>query len=189
MREDPNTPNKFDAFEKEKLTIDLVKANVYGILLAIPTIIIFAVPYYFIWGSFKGSSIWYIAILIGLLPGIVLHELIHGITWAHYAEDGFKSIKFGIKWKLLTPYCHCQEPLTVRRYMLGAAMPGIVLGIAPALLAVLIGSAPLLWFGIFFTIPAVGDFMMINLLKNENGDDLVQDHPDEVGCFIYRKPT
>jgi hypothetical protein len=25
---------------------------------------------------------------------IILHELIHGITWAKYTKDGFKSIRF-----------------------------------------------------------------------------------------------
>jgi hypothetical protein len=35
--------------------------------------------------------------------GIILHELIHGITWAKYTKDGFKSIRFGVLWKFLTP--------------------------------------------------------------------------------------
>jgi hypothetical protein len=29
-----------------------------------------------------------------LTIGIILHELIHGITWAKYTKDGFKSIRF-----------------------------------------------------------------------------------------------
>jgi hypothetical protein len=34
---------------------------------------------------------------------------------------------------------------------------------------------------------AAGDFMIINMLKNEKADDLVLDHPTRVGCFVYRK--
>jgi hypothetical protein len=33
-------------------------------------------------------------VLIALTIGIILHELIHGITWAKYTKDGFKSIRF-----------------------------------------------------------------------------------------------
>jgi hypothetical protein len=41
-------------------------------------------------------------VLIALTIGIILHELIHGITWAKYTKDGFKSIRFGVLWKFLT---------------------------------------------------------------------------------------
>jgi hypothetical protein len=40
-------------------------------------------------------------VLIALTIGI-MHELIHGITWAKYTKDGFKSIRFGVLWKFLT---------------------------------------------------------------------------------------
>jgi hypothetical protein len=34
---------------------------------------------------------------------------------------------------------------------------------------------------------ALGDFLIINLLRKENKSDLVQDHPSEAGCYLYRK--
>jgi len=34
---------------------------------------------------------------------------------------------------------------------------------------------------------AAGDFLIINLLRKENKDDFVEDHPSEAGCYIYRK--
>ena len=33
----------------------------------------------------------------------------------------------------------------------------------------------------------LGDFLIINLLRKENKDDFVEDHPSEAGCYIYRK--
>jgi hypothetical protein len=36
-------------------------------------------------------------VLIALTIGIILHELIHGITWAKYTKDGL--IRFGVLWK------------------------------------------------------------------------------------------
>ncbi|MGQ0828185.1 MAG: DUF3267 domain-containing protein [Bacteroidota bacterium] len=119
--------------------------------------------------------------------GIVLHELIHGIVWSRFTKDGFRSIKFGVLWKMLTPYCHCKEPLKVSQYITGVIMPAIILGVVPAIISIVIGNIGLLVFGIFFTMVAVGDFLIINLLRKENKDSLVLDHPSEAGFFIYRK--
>lgn len=41
---------------------------------------------------------------------------------------------------LLTPYCHCDVPLSKRAYIAGALMPLIVLGILPGIVGVVIGS-------------------------------------------------
>lgn len=189
----------FENYHKDQLTIDLVKANVFAVVLLLPTALIFALPYYLIWGfEFNRSSFrrfseilppeWLgVGAFIIFLLGIVLHELIHGITWSRFTSDGFQSIRFGVLWKMLTPYCHCKQPLTVREYIIGAVMPAIILGFFPGITAILIGNIGLLIFGIFFTIAASGDFMVINLLKNENRDDYVQDHPTEPGCYIFRK--
>jgi len=189
-------------YKKEKLTINLVWANIIGIFILFPIGLVFGLPYYLIWKNdftlqnfnhfmdqitpanlFGGFLVYFLV----LIAGTILHELIHGITWSRYTDKGFKSIKFGILWKMLTPYCHCEEPLTVRQYMIGGIMPAIILGIIPALVSIAIGSPGLLVFGIFFTMAAGGDFMIINLLRKENRNNLVEDHPSEAGCFIYRK--
>jgi len=119
--------------------------------------------------------------------GIIAHELIHGITWAMYTKNGFKSIKFGVLWKVLTPYCHCSEPLKVKHYITGAIMPAIILGFLPFVYSLFTGNALWLFFGIFFTMSAVGDFLIVNLVRKENMNSLVLDHPSEVGCYVFRK--
>lgn len=185
---------ELENYKKEKLTIDVVWANVFGILILIPIGLIFGLPFYFIWKpqldikQYLDSAGLQGAGLVGILIlGIVLHELIHGITWAKFAKEGFKSIKFGVLWKMLTPYCHCKEALSVRQYIIGAITPAIILGIIPAIIAIVIGNLELLIFGVFFTMAAGGDFLIINLIRKESRSDLVQDHPSEAGCFIYRK--
>jgi hypothetical protein len=45
-------------------------------------------------------------VLIALTIGIILHELIHGITWAKYTKDGFKSIVLST---LKLTSCHCKS--------------------------------------------------------------------------------
>jgi hypothetical protein len=188
-------------YRQEELTIDPVKANLVSILLTIPIAILMCIPYYLIWSEkYTVNSIkayieinksWLTysgAIIIGvMIIGIVLHELVHGITWARYAKEGFRSIRFGVLWKSFTPYCHCKEPLSIKHYMIGGIMPAIVLGVIPFIVALVMGKLPLLLFGLFFTTAAAGDFMIIYTLRNEKMDDLVQDHPSRIGCFVFRK--
>ena len=190
---------EFDNYKKEKLTINLVWANVFGLLILIPIALIFGFPYYLLWHSnmeikdFMDNLLPQDAALGGLsifgilILGIIVHELIHGIVWSRFAKHGFKSIKFGVLWKMLTPYCHCKEPLKVKQYIWGAIAPAIILGFIPSVLAIWIGSFGMLVFGMFFTLAAAGDFLIINLIRKENKNDLVQDHPSEAGCYIYRK--
>ncbi len=195
--------NNFENFEKEKMTINLVNTNIYSLLGIIPITLIYFVPFYILWKD--KFSISYLKqnlkdlnftsysldltflVIFTMLIGIILHELIHGLTWSIFAKNGFKSMKFGILLKMLTPYCHCKEPLKVKEYIIGALMPSIILGIIPGLLAIILGNVTLLAFGTFFTIVALGDFMIVNLLKKEDKNSYVLDHPSEAGCFIYRE--
>ncbi|MCD2424690.1 DUF3267 domain-containing protein [Niabella pedocola] len=195
------TEDTGDTYQKELLIIDLQKANRYAFLTLLTAVIAFGVPYYAIWteqftaahikGTFRQLTTRY-SYLLGMIPllvigaGIVLHELIHGLTWSLFARNGHRSMRYGILRKYATPYCHCKEPLQVRHYVLGALMPAIILGILPAIAAVITGNFYLLVTGIFFIMAATGDFMIIHLLRNEKRGDQVLDHPSEAGCYIYR---
>lgn len=184
-------------YEKDLMIIDIPKAGKIGMVITIPTFLIFGVLFYLFhkdvivslistpvsWGMF---AINIFKALVIYIFGIVLHELIHGITWALFLKDGFKSIKFGIIREYLTPYCHSKGPMKIKHYLLGAIMPAIVLGIVPAVLGVILGNLWLTIFGVVFTTAAIGDFMVINFLKNENMNHYAQDHPSEAGCYVYR---
>ena len=198
LKKNTNKMQELENYKKEKLTIDLVWANKFGILLLIPIGLIFGLPFYLIWkpqldikqyldSAPQEAGLGFLLIFGILIIGIVLHELIHGITWAKFAKKGFKSIKFGVLWKMLTPYCHCKEALNVRQYIIGAITPAIIMGIIPTVIAIVIGNLGLLIFGMFFTMAAGGDFLIINLIRKESSSDLVQDHPSEAGCYIYRR--
>ena len=191
-------------YQEEKLTIDLMKANIYALVILVPIVLLYGLPFYILWHqenfipdlitTIKSTSLAGVFGYIGgmffiMLLGVVLHELIHGVTWAVFAEKGFRSIRFGVLWKALAPYCHCSEPMKVKHYFLGAIMPAILLGFIPALYAILTNNLSILIFGGFFTMAAIGDFMIIWLLRKEDPDALVLDHPSEAGCFIYRKPN
>lgn len=186
-------------YVKEERFIDLYKANIFALLLFIPIILLYVLPFYLIWGRNESPFVFIknmleitslSSALLGVLVvviGVVVHELIHGITWSCYIKNGFRSIKFGVLMKMLTPYCHCKEPLRVKQYIIGALMPSIILGIIPIIYAWFSGNTNILLFAIFFTASAAGDFMIVQLIWREDMRSLVLDHPSEAGCFIYKK--
>ncbi|MDO4225276.1 MAG: DUF3267 domain-containing protein [Bergeyella zoohelcum] len=184
-----------DQYTKEKVTIDILKANVFSIVVAFLAIFIFAVPFFIIWGFdskmiiirniFQSTPLVLIAMMFSVILGIILHEIIHGIFFVIFAKNGFSSIKFGVLWEMLTPYCHCKEPLKIKQYIIGVIMPSIILGFIPAVLSLFFGSIYLLFFGIFFIMVAAGDFMIILSLRKYHKEDFVQDHPSEVGCWVF----
>lgn len=184
----------FENYEKEMLTIDLVKANVKALYYLIFFAVIFAVPYLLIWG-FNSKPLFetgnkiidYAFPFLLFVTGIILHELVHGIFFARYAKNGFRSVKFGIMWKALAPYAHCKEPLKIKQYTIALLTPLIFVGIIPAIIGLITGSALLTIFGIILSGGAAGDLMIYDLIKKENPEDYVQDHPNEAGCWIYRK--
>lgn len=178
----------FEDYEKEKRTINLYAANGVALAITAAAAVLFGIVFYLIWRPEHFLSIHQILLFaLIFIAGIVVHELIHGFFFGLYARNGFKSIRFGVMWEMLTPYCHCKEPLKIKHYFLGALMPALLLGIIPAVIALLNGSTMMLLFGIMFTGAAAGDFMVVWMLRKEDPETYVQDHPSEAGCFVYRK--
>ena len=176
---------------RRKVAIDLIKANIFAVVIMLVVGIALLVLFFLIWhdrrpiGELVGTAPEWIVMFVAAIVGIVIHEVIHGITWACYARRGWKSISFGIIWKYLTPYCHCDEPMRIRPYQLACLMPCFVVGVIPSIIALFIGNLPLLLWGIFFIAAAAGDIWMAWLLTKENPESLVLDHPSEAGFYIY----
>ena len=178
---------------KKDLTANHLAANtlgpLLGLLVALPfALILFLIsPDSFLIGDnyFKN----YLVYLVLFLILIVVHELIHGITFASFTKEKFKNIEFGIIWKSLNPYCTCTKPLKQNEYILGLIMPCIILGIIPCLLSLISKNAWFLFMGILQTSAAGGDLFILNLiLKNKNNlDSLYLDHPTDIGLVKFEK--
>lgn len=116
--------------------------------------------------------------------GIVAHEAIHVISWAVASRRPLSAIAVGMQWRSLAPYAHPRDPMGVRAYRIGAAMPGLVLGLLPAVAAIVLGRPFLLVFGLFFTIAAGGDALVLWLIRGVSPAKSVQDHPTRAGCIV-----
>ena len=169
----------------KEYTLSVGKINLYALVMIIPITAIYLIPFVLIWDyeTFNTGRKEFMGLFIYVFVfGIIIHELLHGITWSLFAKKRFKSIKFGING--LTPYCHCKEPLKVKHYRLGGAMPLLVMGIIPALTGIVIGNGLLLSLGIFFSWTAGGDIIALYMLRKFNKNQLVSDHPEKMGFYV-----
>ncbi|WP_156299099.1 DUF3267 domain-containing protein [Streptobacillus canis] len=180
-------------YQKKMLHLSNEKVNSDALKMMIPTIVLIILAYIFLGAKSPAKyqfSINPFLILLIYFILIVIHELIHGIFFAIFAEKGFKDISFGIVWKHLTPYCSCVSPLRLKEYLIGALMPLVILGIIPTLLSVILGRFDLLFIGLPMVTGAFGDILIVrNILKNidKQKEILILDHPTEIGSVAFEK--
>lgn len=178
-----------EGYEPQKKTISMLTANLLAVALFVVVGALSGIAFYALYGageldSWKTIFPW---LLLLMLVGIVVHELVHGITWLLLTHRGFSHLSFG-----LLPggvYCHIDVPMPKKQYVIGALMPLLLVGIVPMLVAFCIGSLLWLLLGIVFIVSAAGDMMIVWAIRKEPADVLVYDHPSEAGCYVYHKTT
>ena len=191
-------PNPEDTYRKTEITVTVAQANVRALAFILPILVLYSLPYLLLWhgqfswdnlkefaGAYRDNLVYYPFLTVAVIVvGVVVHELLHGITWALFCKNGLRSISFGIHWKLLTPYCHCKEPLLLKHYLLGGLMPGFILGLLPAVYGLATGHFGWWMFGLFFSIAAAGDLLIVWMLRGQHRKALVLDHPEKIGCYV-----
>ncbi len=91
---------------------------------------------------------------------------------------------------MLTPYCTCVEPLKKWQYVVGGAMPTLILGFGLAVIAAVIGNFGLLVLSEVMILSGGGDFFIILkmlLARHPNKDVLYYDHPYECGVVAFER--
>ncbi len=170
---------------KRDLSVSMERANVIVLFTSIPVVAAQFMIFTLVHGADKRETTWNFVVLISaVLLGVVVHELIHGITWAIFGRKPFSAIQFGFQWKTLTPYAHLKEPVEVNAYRLGAFMPGFILGILVYVLSLALGDGNLLWFSLIHTAAAGGDWLILWLIRNVKAGLQVEDHPTHAGCYV-----
>ena len=181
-----------EGYVRKDLTINIVKANILAIIIMIPLIVLFLGIYYLcnqkITLNFTSKECLFFLISFMILT--VIHEGIHGITWAIFAKDHFKAIKFGVIWSALTPYCTCRSELKRWQYVIGTLMPTIILGCIPAIISIITNNVLLLVIALVMIIGGGGDAIIITkilLYKEEKCQCVYIDHPYECGVVVFKK--
>jgi hypothetical protein len=169
-------------------SVGMLAANLLTVVAAGPLAALLGLAFVFRWGA--GSLVAGVYALISplglllLLAGIVAHELIHGLAWAAASRRPLSAIELGVRWRSLAPYAHPRAPVSARAYRIGAVMPMLALGLAPALVALATGMPRVMAWGMFFVFTAGGDLLVLWLIRRVPGDRLIEDHTDRVGCRV-----
>jgi hypothetical protein len=181
------------------LSYSYIEANLYALPVAVGSAAFLFVVFLFIWGpgavepgvdelAQPISSIPKGLMLIPIfILSVVLHEILHGIGFVKFGRISWSDVEFGVKWKVMTPYASCKVAIPVPAYRMAGLLPGLVLGGIPVLYGLLFGVFSVYLYGIFMTIAACGDILIVWLIKNLDRDTLVLDHPDRVGCKIIEQ--
>ncbi|MBR2784036.1 MAG: DUF3267 domain-containing protein [Firmicutes bacterium] len=184
-------------YRQTELTVGIVRANIFALLLAVPVLALGLILFWLknadslrfsMRSGFSGAG--WLIFLAAVLALTVVHELIHGLTWARFAEHGWQDIEFGFMKEYLTPYCTCGVPLTRGQYILGGLMPLIVLGLIPTVVAICCGSLLLLGIGLVMILGAGGDILIVLRMLAFRGtgrETLYYDHPTRAGVVVFEK--
>jgi hypothetical protein len=169
---------------KRDLSISMARANFVVLFTSIPVALLQFLIFVLLHGMDSLGITRGSVLLIAVVLGVVVHELIHAVSWMIFGNKPFSAVKFGFQWKTITPYAHLKEPVEVGAYRIGGFMPGFILGIVPYLLSLLFGDGNLFWFSVVHTAAAGGDWLILWLLRNVRKGTLVEDHPTNAGCYV-----
>ncbi|RMH00700.1 MAG: alpha/beta fold hydrolase [Chloroflexi bacterium] len=177
------------------VTLSVGMANLVALTMIPISWVLFFLPYQFIWGASVLDSLVSLVtlngwLLLGILFGsVIVHELLHVIGYRWVGKVPMSKLHIGMQWKYLTPFAHCQAPLSVNAYQIAVALPGIALGLIPGWLGLVTGSGLLVLYGTLMLIAAGGDAAILWAIRGLAGDVVVLDHPSRVGCYtLTRKP-
>ena len=184
-RKTVETIPEIEGYNTEMRTIGMLKANIVAIVVMALLGVLGLMAMYAIWGDFSLGNPWNgMLFIIGFWVGVAVHELIHGFTWMRVTHSSFSHLRFGLLRGGV--YCHTDVPMSKRKYVVGALMPLLLLGIVPFLLSYVIHSLWLMLFGVIFIGCAMGDVLIVWAIRHDSADTLVYDHPSEAGCVVYR---
>lgn len=131
---------------------------------------------------FPGIDSWKLLGSIILL--IIFHEVLHAVAALLLGRVPWRSIHFGVKWRQLMFYCHCDKPLKVNTYRIFALFPLIVTTPIASLILWLDPSTWSLFFFCFTIYICAGDVLLFFKTRQIENDKWIQDHESEPGFYI-----
>lgn len=116
---------------------------------------------------------------------VFVHEGLHAAGMMAFAGVPPRTIRFRARLREGIAYVHTDRPMSARAYRGVLALPGIVTGVLPAGAGLFYGSGWLAFYGFVMLASALGDLVVLRLMRPLPGDALVRDHPSRVGCQVW----
>lgn len=178
---------------KKDLSVSMMDANYYTVLLALPIILIAGVIFSGIWEfetMIKGVLTLLenpFLFLLCIIAGVFVHEYLHKLGWMFFAKMPSASIEFGFQLKTLSPYAHATKPMEINGYRWGAALPFLVLGLIPAIIGISLGNTAIFLYGMIFIFAAGGDLLILWITRFLKPGTKIEDHPTRAGCYVLEE--
>jgi len=168
-----------------EITVSKLEVNLYVLAITAAATAVFAGAAWMAHGDLLGVANPHLWLLFSLLLGIVLHEVLHGLGYQVWGKMGWEGMRFGVSLKGIMLYCHARRPMPLRAYRRSLLLPVLVTGLLPSVLLIWF---PYLWLALYCGLmvgAGAGDLLVLTKLRGIDGDVPVQDHPSEVGCYVY----
>ena len=173
----------------QEATVPLWQANVWAIGL-VPIIFVVVLGLYgWLWGGLwfelsqlSGASVWWLLLLF--FGSVVVHELLHAAGFIIVGRVPRTAVSYGINWKGLAPYAHCEAAMTASAYRTSVVLPLLILGIIPAIMGLTWGNFALTLWSTTMMAAAGGDIAVLWAIRHVPGAAVVRDHPSQAGCEV-----
>lgn len=172
-----------------------LKANIFALVYPLPLVIMYVIGYFayrlgtgqevFVTSELLDNSlIWLVLFYALLLVAVIIHELTHALVFLRHSENGWKSVKFGIK--SLTPYCHCEEVISLNAYRHACLAPLWSLCLPLVLISLFVGNSLFFLITLTMIFGSGCDLWIVFVTRKYNGKTTYAwDMIDEIGCEVY----
>lgn len=174
-----------------EFTCTEAESNRFGFLVFLIFAFCVLLPYGVLhgWDELRDGLVWFYSRIEITLPvfliGFVMHELLHALAIILCGGVHIRDIQIGLSRTNYSPYTHCKTPLLSRVYRVSLMSPVLLLGLIPAVLALIMGWAVLCFFSLVFVVTSSGDLLIFSKLWRVSPNVLLQDHPTQPGCIAY----
>lgn len=172
----------------------ILKLNVYAILL----IAVLVVPTVMIFGSYSveiaGIQSLYLLFvyMLSFIVFVIIHELLHGISFVIFGKVKFKELRFGIIWKSGMAYCISTVPVKMSASRISLMMPVYAVCIPMYIVGISMNNFGIAILSIFFLSGSVADFYYMWISrKADRSSYMFEEMPTtsgyEIGYRLYKK--
>jgi fermentation-respiration switch protein FrsA (DUF1100 family) len=120
-----------------------------------------------------------------LMAGLLLHEALHLAGYHFFGRVPRESARLSFGRAALAPQVSCEQPIPAGAYRWILALPGLALGVLPALFALAIGSWAVLIWAIWSLVASAGDIACLWAMRGLPADAPVRAHPTRVGYQVF----
>lgn len=164
-----------------KFELDMVKTNIFALILIIPYIISCIIFDDFFDSPFGGED--FLFFFIAMVIYFILHEICHGIGYSIFAKDK-SNIKFGIALEKGVLYAMCQERISKTGAIVSLILPFLILTVIAIPLGIIIDESILVELALINLMGASGDLLMLNLIRKLPKDAEYIDYNTDIGAYF-----